>query len=47
MIKGLIFFIFILFSFQTNAEINIDQWEDDDKTYQDLLIKMSEIVFAG
>ena len=43
MIKKLIFFIFILFSFQINAEINIDQWEDDDKTYQDLINEGYEV----
>ena len=37
MIIRFIFFIAFLLSFEINAEINIDQWEDDEKTYKDLI----------
>ena len=36
--KNIIFIIFIsLISFSVFAETNIDQWEDTEKTYKDLI----------
>ncbi|PPR44627.1 MAG: hypothetical protein CFH16_00735 [Alphaproteobacteria bacterium MarineAlpha5_Bin6] len=42
-IKKILFFLFLLFSFSINAEISIDQWEDDTKTYKDLIDEGYEI----
>ena len=42
-IKKILFFLFLLFSFSINAEISIDQWEDDTKTYKDLIVEGYEI----
>ena len=33
----ILFFLIFIISFKLNAETNIDQWEDTDKTYKDLV----------
>ena len=38
-----LFFIIIFFSFGLLAEPNIDQWEDSDKTYKDLVEEGFEV----
>ena len=35
--KIIIASIFIFFNFSLNAETNLDQWEDTNKTYKDLI----------
>ena len=44
MIHKLLFFIFFLFiNFSLHADSNIDQWQDSDKTYKDLIDEGFEV----
>tara|TARA_B100001123_G_C14663111_1_gene770446 strand:+ start:24 stop:368 length:345 start_codon:yes stop_codon:yes gene_type:complete len=44
MFKKIFLIVFLLiFSFKINAEVNIDQWKDENKTYKDLINEGYEI----